>query len=221
MFHIKIMPWTLLVVCLIALCSCKGEERKQGASDGISGTIALEHLASFVDEYLARKISEGVQNNILAAAGVESSELPPPTQTPKQIAEDPERYVAQSEDNKKASLSWGVWSIIGGGVLAVLGFIKTIPGAHQPIVGALQWMLENKADRRQRAAKDAANKAMPIMIKAVERFGGGDAKAYVKRKLDSVTNDELMLMINDVITDDDLAAVTDNDKTVHGLQPIE
>lgn len=181
-----------LLPFLLFLVACDPRpEQKQAASDAMAGTEALTDPD--LEKEDAPIVKEGVKVNIETAVGVRRDELPPPKTPPKKIVENPQPYLDDAKKNQNDYFSsTGFWSWIGGGTLALLGILRFIPGAHQPIVGFVQTLLENKLDRSARQKKEGLVDAAKVMIEVVESLPpetGKSIKDAIAKKLPSAAND--------------------------------
>lgn len=185
------MKHLLLLVPLFLLACEATDARKQAASDGMAGVDAL---VSSPEEAV---IAEGAKLNIETAVGVKTAELPPPQKTPEQIRAKPQEYLddakATSEKFWRASNPW-LWA--GGGLLALLGILRTFSGAHTPLIGIAQAILENKLDRERRQFAEAMAQAAPVMVRAIDDVADADGgiaalKAVIAKRLPSAAGDAI------------------------------
>jgi hypothetical protein len=181
----------LLLVLLLTACGESRQLQKQAASDAIAGTEALESSAT--PKQAVPVIAEGVKTNVETAVGEKRKDLPPPKMPAATIAGQSQAYLNNAQATQKAFYeSNSFWAWAGGGLLAVLGILRFIPGAHQPIVSLVQTLLENRIDRAARQRKeglvDAAKVAMDV-IETLPDEVGRSVKDRVFKKLPSKAGD--------------------------------
>lgn len=175
-----------LMLALLALTACASQTRRQSAADAIAGVDALESVAAPEAAQIAGQVAAGTKGHIAATAGAKQTDLPAPTQTPDQIIAAPDQY-RQSGEDAEAAAAAGFWKQVAGwggaALLTVLGVLKFVPGAHTPVVGLLQRLLENRLDRTARERQEGLAQAAPIMIRAIEQYGPDSVKAAIARKV--------------------------------------
>lgn len=162
------MKHIVLIACFLGLVAC-GSTRKaqdQAAADALPGVDALAALAA--DQEKAAEIRLGLRDNIAAAANTGLSSLPEPNQTSSEILARPDAFVAQAQENRKAVEEAGnMWLWFGGAGISILGFLKFVPGAHQPLVSMLSTVLANRKDRamaqKTKHVDDYARSAMRML----------------------------------------------------------
>jgi len=184
---------TILLPLLLLLTAC-GEARqlqKQAASDAIAGTEAL--AATDTPKQAAPIIAEGVKTNVETAVGEKRKDLPPPKMTPPAIAAQPQPYLSNAQATQTAFYETNsFWAWIGGALLTILGILRFVPGAHQPIVSLVQTLLENKMDRAARQKKEGLIEAAKVTIDVIEALPadvGKQVKDTVFKKLPSKAGD--------------------------------
>lgn len=193
------MRFLALLVVLLVLGGCAGREmRRQAAADAGAGA---DVLATSPGPEVAKPVAEGVKINAALAAGeVDASKLPPPTRSPEAIAKDPGGYLKGAKDaavEYAKQTSWLAWA--GGAGLFVLGLLRMVPGAHLPIVGVLQVLLENAADRATRKRKEdlaVAGSNMVAIIESLPPEATKPVRDAISRKLPSAANDAVKAVLD-------------------------
>jgi glucose/arabinose dehydrogenase len=178
MKHRKLM--LIAAICVaVAMCACAGRKhQKQAASNAMAGVDAI---ATTPDE---KVIGEGIKTNIETAVGEMRDRLPESARTPAQITEDPKGYVAEAEATQQAWIkSKSLWGWVSAGVLTVLGILRFVPGAHQPIVSLVRGVLESRADKETREREEGLARAARTMMGAIESEDAGKIKDIVAKKL--------------------------------------
>jgi hypothetical protein len=146
----------LTAMMMITACG----QRQQYAADAIAGVDALERISAHPAQ--AAPIAAGTRAYVAATAGTAQAALPAPSRGPDAILADPPAYQSQAEvAEQQATAGWwaraAAWT--GGVLLAALALLKTIPGAHRPVVTVLDALLSNRADREQQRCQAQVTEA--------------------------------------------------------------
>jgi hypothetical protein len=182
LFLIGVALWSFL-----SLCSC-GEAtgiRRQAAADAIAGVEAITDAGQEV-------VAEGAKIHVETAVGAKRAELPAPTRTPQAIKDAPDAYATDAKKlQADADAAGSFWAWAGGGLLAILGVLRFVPGAHQPIVSVVRKLLENRVDRQTREREEGLAQAARTMAQVIEQCGLPEVKQGVAKKLPSGAKDAL------------------------------
>ena len=175
--------WMLVAALALAtalmLCGCAGRQhQKQAAANGIAGVDAIATTPA------EKVIGEGIKTNIETAVGEMRDKLPKASRTPEQIKDDPTGYADEAKETQEAWLrSKSFWGWCSAGLLAVLGVLRFVPGAHQPIVSLVRGVLESRADKETRAKEEGLARAARTMMNVIESEEAGKIKDLVAKKL--------------------------------------
>lgn len=186
------MKQTLLITLLV-LSSCTSARQKQAAADAIAGVDALEQFAP----PQAATIAAGTRSYVAAVAQTKQKDLPTPTRTADEIIGDPEAYQKAGAKAEEDATSGTFWAWLGGAGLGLLGVLRFIPGAHQPIVSVVQTLLESKIDKAAREKEESLAKGARTMIAVIEKYGTPEIKAYIQKKVPSVAKDAIDAYLNE------------------------
>ena len=140
-----------------------GADRTQNAANAIAGIQALGMLAP-AD---AQPIVTGASDYVVACAGTKN--LPEPTRKPEEILQDRSGYEQDGGKAMEESLSGWQWlASIGGGIVAVLGFLRFLPGTAGPIAGMAQGLIGrligSREERRAIALEKQAKDVLPAVL---------------------------------------------------------
>jgi hypothetical protein len=160
-----------LLLCF-AFCGCVN---RQQAADSIAGIRAAQALIDAGHPESARSVLDAAIHYELASIGIALSDLPAPTYSPKEIAEDQRPYLGSVPPEPQPS-PWGA-GMVGGITTAALGLLwfvgRVAPGfpALGPMVGkvadvgwaALSTRNQRQADAVASTVTNAARDALPVL----------------------------------------------------------
>lgn len=177
-----IIAWVVLLCAVFSGCASR-DEKLQSAANAVKGTKALGTLAEATDPQLASNLTRGIESNVLASVAAKLEDLPAAEMTVDEILADSGTYQTDAEQRHKDSLSWGVWSWIGGALLAAGGIaMRIVPGAHKPLLGMFLKLFENKTDKKTREREESLAQGSRYLMDAIELYGPKQVKEWVARK---------------------------------------
>ena len=188
----------LVVIGTIGGCNRQTQLQKQSQADAHAGVEAMRSLVTGFEQRIAQLIASGLHANIEASTKTPRQELPPPEKTPDQIISQPVEYEKKAVERRDEVMSGSAWAWLGGGLLAVLGAARFIPGTPGMISNLAHSWLSSNSDRKTKQRAEFLSEAGQLLIEQIEKQPEGSTIADLKDKLARVMPDNVKQVVREI-----------------------